>query len=74
MATYDVVATGEGLEVTTTPQGLAAQMGEPPTTQRYVALSGPTFITTEPEDGSHSTFTFLDGGQYLFGGRLARRV
>jgi CubicO group peptidase (beta-lactamase class C family) len=74
MATYDVVATDEGLEVTETPQGLAAQMGDPPTTQRYVALSGTTFITTEPDNGSHATFTVLDGGQYLYGGRLARRV
>ncbi|WP_127500693.1 serine hydrolase domain-containing protein [Actinoplanes solisilvae] len=74
MAAYDVIATRDGLEVTSTPLGHAAEWGDEAKTERYVALSGTTFITAEPENGSHSTFTVLEGGRFLYGGRLARRV
>ncbi|XVV11028.1 serine hydrolase domain-containing protein [Actinoplanes sp. CA-131856] len=73
LATYDVAVAEDGFDVTSTPHGLAAEFGDAVSTDRYVALDGDTFITTEPDDGSHSTLTFLDGGRYLYGGRVARR-
>ncbi|MFG1991742.1 serine hydrolase domain-containing protein [Actinoplanes sp. NPDC048988] len=73
LATYDVVATDDGFDVTSTPRGLSAELGEGKTTERYVGLDGDTFITAEPVDGDHSTLTFLDGGRYLYGGRVAVR-
>ncbi|XVU23666.1 hypothetical protein ACQPZJ_41500 [Actinoplanes sp. CA-054009] len=69
LATYDVVATDDGFDVTSTPLGFAAQFGDGPTTEKYRALSGTTYITRE-----RSTLTFLDGGRYLYGGRVAKRV
>ncbi|MEV4351784.1 serine hydrolase domain-containing protein [Actinoplanes sp. NPDC049596] len=74
LATYDVVATDDGFEVTSTPEGLAAQFGDEKSTDKYVLLSGSTFITERPVDGSHSTLTFLDDGRYLYGGRVAVRI
>ncbi|SNY57432.1 CubicO group peptidase, beta-lactamase class C family [Paractinoplanes atraurantiacus] len=74
LATYDVVATGDGFDVTSTPLGFAAQFDENPATEKYVFLSGTTFITARPVDGKYSMLTFLDGGRYLYGGRVAERV
>lgn len=69
-----MIATEDGLDVTTAPNGVAAQTGDAPATERYVALTDDTFITTQPEDGLHSTLTFIDGGRYLHDGRAAARV
>jgi CubicO group peptidase (beta-lactamase class C family) len=74
LCAYDVTATGDGLEVTATPLGVAAEFGDSPSTERYVALAGDTFIAAEPTNGLHATITFLDGGRYLYGGRAAPRV
>ncbi|WP_246614151.1 serine hydrolase domain-containing protein [Paractinoplanes bogorensis] len=74
MYTYDIRPDPTGLEVTATPLGLLAEMGLPVTTMHYVALGGTSFITTELDEGVHSTFTFLDGGRYVYGGRVAKRV
>ncbi|WP_250034404.1 serine hydrolase domain-containing protein [Paractinoplanes maris] len=74
LGTYEITPTDDGLEVTATPRGPAAAAGESPSTRRYVALAGTTFISTEPSQGRFDTFTILDDGQYLYGGRLARRL
>jgi CubicO group peptidase (beta-lactamase class C family) len=72
--TYDVTATDDGIDVTATAHGIAAQSGEPATTERYVALTDSTFVTLHPENGLHSTITFIDEGQYLHTGRAAARI
>ncbi|MCY1138249.1 serine hydrolase [Actinoplanes sp. Pm04-4] len=74
LGSYEIVATGDGLEVTATPRGLAAEAGESRTTRRYVLLSGTTYISAEPFQDRHDTFTIVGDGQYFYGGRLARRV
>src|SRR6266508_1113546 len=74
MVTYDVALADGGVDITATPQGLAAQAGMPTKTDRYVPLAGGTFIAAEPEDGRHATVTFVDGGRYLYDGRAASRV
>ncbi|GAA0464708.1 serine hydrolase [Paractinoplanes deccanensis] len=74
LAVYDVVATDSGFDVTSQARGIAAALDENPATDAYVHLSGSTYITAEPVDGSHSTLTFLDDGRYLYGGRVAARV
>lgn len=70
---FDVIATDAGLEVTATPDGVAAQGGDAATTERYVPLSGDTFVSERPENGRHLTITFVDGGKYLHDGRAAIR-
>jgi CubicO group peptidase (beta-lactamase class C family) len=72
--TYDVTATDEGFDVTATPHGVAELSGATATTAKYVALTGSTYITARPDNGSHSTLTFVGDGRYLFNGRLAARV
>jgi CubicO group peptidase (beta-lactamase class C family) len=73
--TYDVAATGDGLDVTTIPADVLGVSGGPARTVSYVALSGSTFMAARPEAGVHPTITFLDGGRFLFGnGRAAARV
>ncbi|MFF5294269.1 serine hydrolase domain-containing protein [Paractinoplanes globisporus] len=69
--TYDVVTTGDGLEVTANERWLDATETR---TTRYVALAGDTFVTAEPDFGVRTTITFLDGGRYLHGGRAAKRT
>ncbi|MBL7258200.1 serine hydrolase domain-containing protein [Paractinoplanes lichenicola] len=73
LGAYDVRPVADGLEITATPLGVAAEMDEP-STRRYIPLTGDTWITTEPDDGFYSTFTFLEDGKFLYGGRIARRV
>jgi CubicO group peptidase (beta-lactamase class C family) len=70
---YDVTADGAGLIVVATPRGLAAAMGRPQTTDRYVPFEGDTYITAEPEDGVHSTLAFVQDGRFLHAGRAAPR-
>jgi CubicO group peptidase (beta-lactamase class C family) len=74
LCTYDVTATDAGLDVTATPNGFAAQMGETATTERYVTLAGDTFIAERPENGIHPVITMVDDGKYLHVGRAAVRV
>jgi CubicO group peptidase (beta-lactamase class C family) len=75
LCTYEVVAAGEGLDVTAVPHGVAAADGSGAATERYVALTGSTFITARAgDDGTHPTLTFLDEGRYLYAARVAKRV
>ncbi|MBM2621010.1 beta-lactamase family protein [Actinoplanes sp. LDG1-06] len=74
LAAYEVSVAPDGLEITAVPRGVVAEMGEQPSTRRFVALSGTTFVAVEPEEGVHETLTFLEGGRYLYGGRIARRI
>jgi CubicO group peptidase (beta-lactamase class C family) len=71
---FEVTVDGGDLVVTTTPRGLAAAAGDPPSTHRYVRLADETFIATEPEYGSHSTITFVHNGRYLHSMRAAPRI
>jgi CubicO group peptidase (beta-lactamase class C family) len=71
---YEVAVSDGGLAITSTPKGLAAAVGREPRTDRYVRLAGDTYVTAEPEDGSHETITFLDAGRYLHTARAALRV
>jgi CubicO group peptidase (beta-lactamase class C family) len=72
--TFDVTAADAGLDVNVTAHGVAAKTGAIPVTERFVPLAGDTFITAEPDDGVHSTLTFVAGGRYLHDGRAAQRV
>jgi CubicO group peptidase (beta-lactamase class C family) len=71
---HQVTIVGGGLDITSTPQGLAADAGRVATTRRFVPLTGDTYIAVDQEDGRHPTVTFVDGGRYLFAERAARRV
>lgn len=71
---YEVTADGYSLTVVATPIGLAAALGRLPTTDRYVPFEGDTYITAEPEDGTHDTLTFVHDGRFLHAGRAAPRV
>ena len=60
------------LDVTTIPHILIPGLPDaPPSTARYVPLSGPTFIAARPDHGVHATLTFLDDGRFLYGGGRA---
>jgi CubicO group peptidase (beta-lactamase class C family) len=74
LAVYDVTVVDGALDITATPQGLAAQFGMTRRTDRYVPLAGETFIATEPEDGRYARVCFVDGGRYLHNGRAVPRV
>ncbi|GAA2628032.1 serine hydrolase [Paractinoplanes durhamensis] len=75
VARYDVAAADGGLDITTIPKGLAAELGEKPRTARSVAVGGDRFVAVEPEEGVHSVAMFIEGGRYLYGGvRAIARV
>jgi CubicO group peptidase (beta-lactamase class C family) len=71
---YEVAAAPDGLDVTLIPSELAAGWGMRRRTDRYVRLSGETFIAAEPEDGYHEMVTFIHNGRYLHNGRAVPRV
>jgi CubicO group peptidase (beta-lactamase class C family) len=71
---YEVVVADNGFDITLTPKGIAAELGYPPKTVRYVKLSGDTYIATEPDEGAYPTLTFVDGGRYVHNSRAARRL
>lgn len=70
---YEVTADGDDLVIRQTPRGFAADTGDAPRTDRFVRLTGDTFISADPVDGTHVTVTFPDGGRYLHAGRAAAR-
>lgn len=74
LGTYAVTPTPTGLDVTVTPAPIGGRPGGPATTAAYVHLTGTTFIATDPDHGIHDTVTFVDGGHYLFSGRMAPRT
>jgi CubicO group peptidase (beta-lactamase class C family) len=74
LAAYEVSAVDGGLDISVFPQGAAAEIGEPPSTARYVALSEDRFIAVEPSEGIHPVLAFLEGGRYLYTGRALPRV
>ncbi|WP_433295750.1 serine hydrolase domain-containing protein [Actinoplanes sp. CA-030573] len=71
---YDVAVADEGLDVTVTAQGVAAENGVPPATMRCVPLTGDTFVTSEPFEGAYRTITFVGDGRFLHDGRAAPRL
>jgi CubicO group peptidase (beta-lactamase class C family) len=74
LQSYEVVVADNGFDITLTPQGIAAEMGYPARTVRYVKPSGDTYIATELDEGTYPTLTFVDGGRYLHNSRAARRI
>jgi CubicO group peptidase (beta-lactamase class C family) len=72
--TYDVTAVDGGLDVTITPKGFAAELGEAPRTVRYVSLGGDRFVAAEPDLGAHPVMGFLQDGRYLYNGRAVPRA
>ncbi|MEV4067805.1 serine hydrolase, partial [Nonomuraea dietziae] len=76
-AVLEVTAADGGLDVTTIPGEFMAKAGVQRRTERYVHLSGQTFITVEAEAGGHLPITFvLEGGRaaYLHNGRAVPRA
>lgn len=71
---YEVSTAEDGLDITLIPGELVASMGTARTTDRYVHLSGETFVAVEPRAGLHPTVTFVEGGRYLHNGRAMPRV
>ncbi|GIM89088.1 serine hydrolase domain-containing protein [Paractinoplanes toevensis] len=71
LARYEVAAADGGLDITTIPRGLAAEVGEKPKTARCVALGDDCFVAVEKEEGVHLVAKFVEGGRYLYGGGRA---
>ncbi|MEU4237401.1 serine hydrolase [Actinoplanes sp. NPDC026619] len=69
VARYQVDTVDGGLEITAIPKGWAAEMGEKPTTARYVALGDDRFVAAEPDEGVYPWVAFLAEGRYLYNGR-----
>jgi hypothetical protein len=75
LVTYEVAAAADGgLNITTIPKGLAADVGEQPKTARYVALGGDRFVAAEPDEGVHPVLAFIHNGRYLYNTRAVPRV
>jgi CubicO group peptidase (beta-lactamase class C family) len=74
LVAYEVAATDGGLDITAIPQGLAADLGEQPTTDRYVALGDGRFVATEAADGVHPLLAFIEDGRYLYNSRALPRT
>jgi CubicO group peptidase (beta-lactamase class C family) len=74
LVTYEVATADGGLDVTTIPKGLAAEVGEQPKTARYVALGGDRFIAAEPDEGVHPVLAFVHNGRYVYNTRAVPRV
>lgn len=76
-AVLEVTAADGGLDVTTIPGEFMVKAGAQRATERYVHLSGQTFIKAEAEAGGHMTITFVlrDGrAAYLHNGRAVPRA
>lgn len=76
LTTWEVTATENGLDVTTIPHIVVPGLPDAsPSTARFVALDGSTFVAARPDHGVHATLTFLDDGRFLYGsGRAAART
>ena len=74
VVTYEVAVAGGGLDITTIPKGLAADLGEQPKTARYLALGGDRFVAAEPDEGVHPVLAFVHNGRYLYNTRAVPRV
>jgi CubicO group peptidase (beta-lactamase class C family) len=70
---FEVRAADGGLDITSTPRGVAAEAGEEPATARYLALGDDRFVAAEREEGLYPVIRFLEGGRYLFHGRALPR-
>jgi CubicO group peptidase (beta-lactamase class C family) len=73
MDTIEVTAAEGGLTVTTTPEGVAVEIGEKPKTALYVSLGDDRFIAAEPDQGAHPIIAFVDDGRYLYNSRAMPR-
>jgi CubicO group peptidase (beta-lactamase class C family) len=73
LAAYEVVDGDGGLDITANPLGLAAELGEEPSTFHYVALGNDRFVATRTNDGVYPEVAFLQNGRYLFNGRALPR-
>jgi hypothetical protein len=74
MATYEVKADADGLEVTDTPHGPAAEFGEGGRTARYVHAGADFFVGVEPDQGLHPLIGFLQDGRFLYTLRAVPRL
>jgi len=74
LESFEVVAADGGLDITTTPRGLAAEVGEEPKTTRYVALGADRFIAAERDQGVFPVLMFVEDRRYLFTSRAHPRV
>jgi hypothetical protein len=63
-----------GLDVTTTPKGIATDLGRRPKTARYLALGQDRFVAAEPDEGAHPVIVFIHQGRYLHNSRALPRV
>lgn len=74
LVAYDVAAGDGGLNITAIPRGLAAELGEEPSTFHYRALGDDRFVATETDDGVYPQIAFLQNGRYLYNGRALPRA
>jgi hypothetical protein len=74
LTTYEVALADGGLDVTTTPKGIATDLGMRPKTARYLALGQDRFVAAEPDEGAHPVIVFVDQGRYLHNSRALPRV
>ncbi|MFF5289801.1 serine hydrolase domain-containing protein [Paractinoplanes globisporus] len=73
LATYEVSAAGDGLDVTAIPKGFAAEVDSEVKTVRYLPLGDDRFVAAEPEEGVHPQIAFLEDGRYLYNLRAVPR-
>jgi CubicO group peptidase (beta-lactamase class C family) len=74
LTTYEVALADGGLDVTTTPKGIATDLGIRPKTARYLALGQDRFVAAEPDEGAHPVIVFVDQGRYLHNSRALPRA
>lgn len=75
--TFEVAASGGGLEITLIPSEQMLSIGGAGTTAKYVHLYDDSFIAEKPDDGMHDTVTFVmrDGvAAYLHNSRAVPRA
>lgn len=72
--TCEVKASADGLEITDTPHGLAAEFGEGGRTARYVHAGAGFFVGVEPDQGLHPLVGFLQDGRFLYTLRAVPRL
>lgn len=74
LTTYEVAAADGGLDITSTPKGIATELGLRPKTERFLALGDDRFVSAEPDEGAHTVIRFVGDGRYLHNTRAVPRV